>query len=105
MPDLFFYRDPEEAEKEEQARQESLAAAAAAQAQAAQKPVSSWNREVNNRWTVILYTSYRHAPQILLDDFQGVPNKNNLFGEEIKFFVGSILATLIGLNVPKTLDT
>ena len=30
MPDLFFYRDPEEAEKEEQARQESLAAAAAA---------------------------------------------------------------------------
>jgi len=28
MPDLFFYRDPEEAEKEEQARQESLAQAA-----------------------------------------------------------------------------
>jgi len=29
MPDLFFYRDPEEAEKEEQARQEALAAQAA----------------------------------------------------------------------------
>merc|ERR1711910_189352 len=29
MPDLFFYRDPEEAEKEEQARREALAAAAA----------------------------------------------------------------------------
>ena len=28
MPDLFFYRDPEEAEKEEQARQEALAAQA-----------------------------------------------------------------------------
>ncbi len=30
MPDLFFYRDPEEAEKEEQQRQESLAQAQAA---------------------------------------------------------------------------
>merc|ERR1712025_1452452 len=29
MPDLFFYRDPEEAEKEEQQRQETLAAQAA----------------------------------------------------------------------------
>merc|ERR1712045_561432 len=29
MPDLFFYRDPEEAEKEEQARREELAAPAA----------------------------------------------------------------------------
>jgi len=29
MPDLFFYRDPEEAEKEEQARKEALAAQAA----------------------------------------------------------------------------
>merc|ERR1711935_280052 len=29
MPDLFFYRDPEEAEKEEQARREALAAQAA----------------------------------------------------------------------------
>ena len=32
MPDLFFYRDPEEAEKEEQQRQETLAQAAAAAA-------------------------------------------------------------------------
>lgn len=32
MPDLFFYRDPEEAEKEEAARQETAAAAAASQA-------------------------------------------------------------------------
>jgi small subunit ribosomal protein SAe len=30
MPDLFFFRDPEEVEKEEQARQESLAQAASA---------------------------------------------------------------------------
>jgi len=37
MPDLFFYRDPDEAEKEEQARQETLAQAAA-QAQAATQP-------------------------------------------------------------------
>merc|ERR1712027_287123 len=38
MPDLFFYRDPEEAEKEEQARQEALAEAKnAANAQAPQK--------------------------------------------------------------------
>merc|ERR1712036_64565 len=37
MPDLFFYRDPEEAEKEEQQRQETLAQAAA-QAQAATQP-------------------------------------------------------------------
>jgi small subunit ribosomal protein SAe len=29
MPDLFFYRDPEEAEKEEQARQDAIAAQAA----------------------------------------------------------------------------
>jgi len=35
MPDLFFYRDPEEAEKEEQSRQEALAQASAAPA----KPV------------------------------------------------------------------
>ena len=34
MPDLFCYRDPEEAEKEEQQRQENLQQAAAA-AQAA----------------------------------------------------------------------
>jgi small subunit ribosomal protein SAe len=37
MPDLFFYRDPDEAEKEEQARQETLAQAAA-QAQATTQP-------------------------------------------------------------------
>ena len=37
MPDLFFYRDPEEAEKEEQQRQETLAQAAAA-ANAQQAP-------------------------------------------------------------------
>jgi len=43
MPDLFFYRDPEEAEKEEQQRQETLAqAAAAAQAQQAPKQDEDW---------------------------------------------------------------
>jgi small subunit ribosomal protein SAe len=42
MPDLFFYRDPEEAEKEEQARQEAQAAqvAQASLAAAAQSGVS-----------------------------------------------------------------
>ena len=46
MPDLFFYRDPEEAEKEEQARQEALAEAKnAANAQAPQKVEESWGGE------------------------------------------------------------
>merc|ERR1712243_302936 len=46
MPDLFFYRDPEEAEKEEQQRQETLAqAAAAAQAQQAPKQDEDWGGE------------------------------------------------------------
>jgi len=46
MPDLFFYRDPEEAEKEEQARQEALADAKnAANAQAPQKVDESWGGE------------------------------------------------------------
>ena len=51
MPDLFFYRDPEEAEKEEQQRQETLAAAQAAQAasQAApQKQDEDWGGEVTD---------------------------------------------------------
>lgn len=44
MPDLFFYRDPEEAEKEEQARQEAVAAAAQAAiaTQAGNKVEESW---------------------------------------------------------------
>jgi len=46
MPDLFFYRDPEEAEKEEQARQEALLAAQnAAKAQAPAKVDDSWGGE------------------------------------------------------------
>jgi len=46
MPDLFFYRDPEEAEKEEQARQEALAEAKnAANAQAPQKVEENWGGE------------------------------------------------------------
>ncbi len=47
MPDLFFYRDPEEAEKEEQARQETLAqaAAAAAASGAAAKQEENWGGE------------------------------------------------------------
>merc|ERR1712073_158941 len=46
MPDLFFYRDPEEAEKEEQARQEALTEAKnAANAQAPQKVEESWGGE------------------------------------------------------------
>jgi small subunit ribosomal protein SAe len=47
MPDLFFYRDPEEAEKEEQARQESLA-----QPSAVTKAVEpeSWGDEVVTDW-------------------------------------------------------
>lgn len=55
MPDLFFYRDPDEAEKEEQARQETLAQAAQAAQAAAQAPkqdddwgdgqVTDWSNE------------------------------------------------------------
>lgn len=50
MPDLFFYRDPEEAEKEEQARQETLAQAAQAaqQAQQAPKPEEDWGEQVTD---------------------------------------------------------
>ena len=50
MPDLFFYRDPEEADKEEQARQETLAQAAQA-AQAAQqapKQDEDWGEQVTD---------------------------------------------------------
>ena len=52
MPDLFFYRDPEEAEKEEQQRQETLAqAAAAAQAQTqAPKPDEDWGAGEVTDW-------------------------------------------------------
>merc|ERR1712110_94665 len=54
MPDLFFYRDPEEAEKEEQARQEAiLAAQTAAKAIApAGKVDDSWggNEEMTTDW-------------------------------------------------------
>jgi len=49
MPDLFFYRDPEEAEKEEQARQEAI------QAQQVSQPIKSgepenWGEEMNTDW-------------------------------------------------------
>lgn len=52
MPDLFFYREPEEADKEEQARQETLAAAAAA----ASVPVKAaeaenWGEEMTTDWS------------------------------------------------------
>ena len=47
MPDLFFYRDPEEAEKEEQARQESLAQAATAQAKPAEE---QWGEDMQTDW-------------------------------------------------------
>merc|ERR1711883_45371 len=52
MPDLFFYRDPEEAEKEEQQRQETLAqAAAAAQAQSqAPKQDEDWGAGEVTDW-------------------------------------------------------
>jgi len=50
MPDLFFYRDPEEAEKEEQQRQETLAQAAAAAQASAQpaKEAEDWGGEVTD---------------------------------------------------------
>ena len=50
MPDLFFYRDPEEAEKEEQARREE-AALQAAQAPAADKVAESWGEEMTTDWS------------------------------------------------------
>merc|ERR1719162_2664025 len=45
MPDLFFYRDPEEAEKEEQARQEALAAQAAPAAPVGKVNEQTWGGE------------------------------------------------------------
>lgn len=54
MPDLFLYRDPEEAEKEEQARQDSMqaqASAAAAAAAAQPKPDEDWNDQVVTDWS------------------------------------------------------
>lgn len=45
MPDLFFYRDPEEAEKEEQARQEALA-----QAQAASQAAAASGAKIEESW-------------------------------------------------------
>eukprot|EP00096_Caligus_rogercresseyi_P009382 TRINITY_DN3177_c0_g1_i3.p1 TRINITY_DN3177_c0_g1~~TRINITY_DN3177_c0_g1_i3.p1 ORF type:complete len:329 (+),score=118.80 TRINITY_DN3177_c0_g1_i3:94-1080(+) len=52
MPDLFFYRDPEEAEKEEQARQDSLAQAQAAlaTATAATAQQEDWETGMDNDW-------------------------------------------------------
>jgi small subunit ribosomal protein SAe len=47
MPDLFFYRDPEEAEKDEQARQETLAQAQAAAAPT--KTAEDWDA-MDNDW-------------------------------------------------------
>ena len=43
--DLFFYRDPEEAEKEEQARQEALAAQAAPAAPVGKVDDQTWGGE------------------------------------------------------------
>merc|ERR1711902_173320 len=45
MPDLFFYRDPEEAEKEEQQRQEEALAAQAAPAPVGKVEDSTWGGE------------------------------------------------------------
>merc|ERR1712223_1895542 len=45
MPDLFFYRDPEEAEKEEQARREEAFAAQAAPAPVGKVEDSTWGGE------------------------------------------------------------
>merc|ERR1712083_1025129 len=45
MPDLFFYRDPEEAEKEEQARREEALAAQAAPAPVGKVEDSTWGGE------------------------------------------------------------
>jgi small subunit ribosomal protein SAe len=50
MPDLFFYRDPEEAEKEEQARQETLAAATAAQPVKAVETENWGGEEMTTDW-------------------------------------------------------
>jgi small subunit ribosomal protein SAe len=50
MPDLFFYRDPEEAEKEEQARKETLAAAAAAQPKPAETQENWGGEEMSTDW-------------------------------------------------------
>jgi small subunit ribosomal protein SAe len=49
MPDLFFYRDPEEADKDEQARQEALAASAAAASAPAKQAEENWD-EMNTDW-------------------------------------------------------
>jgi len=51
MPDLFFYRDPEEAEKEELARQETLALAAAAANQPAKAvETENWGDDMTTDW-------------------------------------------------------
>lgn len=51
MPDLFFYRDPEEAEKEEQARQEALAASQSAAAPTGKVEQENWGgEEMNTDW-------------------------------------------------------
>lgn len=49
MPDLFFYRDPEEAEKEEQARQEAMASTAQA-AQPVKLDTEDWGGDMANDW-------------------------------------------------------
>jgi len=49
MPDLFFYRDPEDAEKEEQERQKALLDAAAA-GQSKQIEQESWGGEGATDW-------------------------------------------------------
>jgi len=49
MPDLFFYRDPEDAEKEEQERQKALLDAAAA-GQSKQVEADNWGAEGTTDW-------------------------------------------------------
>ena len=52
MPDLFFYRDPEEAEKEEAARQEALASAAlAANAPIKAAEPENWGEDMTTDWS------------------------------------------------------
>ena len=57
MPDLFFYRDPEDAEKEEQERQKALLDAAAAGQSKQLESVSraSWSNQLLTMTTKIVH--------------------------------------------------
>merc|ERR1711982_113397 len=107
MPDLFFYRDPEEAEKEEQARKEALAAQAAPAA-AGKVDEQTWGgEEMTTTGPMSQHLDWEHLPhqhpQLKVLDSQFLmtgPSKVHLPQQPLKSLTGQLKHLL--LLIPAT---